>query len=104
MHAYEIDNSLTLYYIICMNFISVRLPFLVNFNWPLHEMDIFNLFLYINLKEKMFMELSLGHVGGDRYYVAYKLNHASMYLIYTIEMKFIHYYYYVIFVMKYMNI
>ena len=44
------------------------------------------------------------HIGGDRYYLAYKLITLSCISFILIEMKFIHYHSFMMFIIKSMSI
>ena len=54
--ANVIDYTETFSQVVCVNSIRVLLSLVVNLNWSLHQLDVFNAFLYGYLTEQVFME------------------------------------------------
>lgn len=55
--SYEIDHQETLSPIAKLNTISVLLSLVVNLDWPLHELDVKNVFLNEDLEQDVYMEI-----------------------------------------------
>ena len=71
-----IDYTKTFSLIVCMNSICVLLSLVVNLNWPLHQLDVSNAFLYGVLIEQVFMEQPSGYVAQGETSQVCLLRHA----------------------------
>ena len=54
--AHGIDYIETFFPVVCMNSIRVLLSLVINLDWSLHQLDVFNAFLYGDLTKQVFME------------------------------------------------
>ena len=61
--AYGIDYTETFSPVVCLNFVSVLLSLTINQAWSLHQLDVFNAFLYGDLEEQVFIEKPHGYVA-----------------------------------------
>ena len=61
--AHGIDYTETFSPVVRMNSIHVLLSLVINLNWSLHQLDVSNTFLYVDLTEQVFMEQPLGYVA-----------------------------------------
>ena len=58
--TYGIDYKETFALVAKINSIRILLSLAINFNWPLHQLDIKNAFLNGDLEEEVFMNLPPG--------------------------------------------
>ena len=61
--AHGIDYTETFSPVFCMNSIHVLLSLVVKLNWSLHQLNLYNAFLYGDLTEQVFMEQPPGYVA-----------------------------------------
>ena len=60
IQAYNIDYTETFSLVIHLQFVCMLLSLTVNQAWSLHQLDIFNVFLYTDLEEYVFIEKPFG--------------------------------------------
>lgn len=60
---YGIDYQETFAPVAKINSIRILLSLAVNFNWPLHQLDVKNAFLNGDLEDEVFMSLPPGFEG-----------------------------------------
>jgi Reverse transcriptase (RNA-dependent DNA polymerase) len=59
--TYEIDFQKAFSPVTKLNIIRVLLSFAANFDWPLHQFDVKNVFLHSDLEEEIYMDLLPGY-------------------------------------------
>ena len=57
---YGTDYQETFTPVATMNTMRVLLSFVANLNWPLHQLDVKNAFLFCELEEEIYMQLPSG--------------------------------------------
>jgi len=62
-HTYRIDYQKTFSLVAKLNTIRVLLSLVTNLDWPLHQFDVKNAFLYGDLEEEVYMNSPPGYVS-----------------------------------------
>ena len=74
--TYDVDHVETFSPVAKLNTIRVLLSLVANLDWPLHQLDMKNAFLYGDLDEEVYMDIPPGYIGPVKTKMVYKLERA----------------------------
>ena len=74
--TYGVDYQETFAPVAKINSIRILLSIVVNFDWPLYQVDVKNVFLNEDLEEEVFMDLPLGFEVDLRINKVFKLENS----------------------------
>jgi hypothetical protein len=62
---YVIDYDETFAPVAKMGTVRTLISYVINFGWPLHQLDVKNIFLHRDLEEEVYMKISPGFINNQ---------------------------------------